>query len=447
MLPMQDGARSIYITSESKHGNKNLRQPTHAYRLTSPAHVFAVFAAVTGLIIAMFTHTNPFETSSDRVSSRFREFELPGSIGSSTYLPHSDVKFTMVSASPARNNTPDTTAVVLNWSRLENVVLISALLCGPWLSSTIAQVLIWNNNPNITLGMKNFRGTGCSAKKLRIHNSPSNIYFRARFIACAEAQTPFCFIQDDDYLIRPEIIQNMHAFFTQSPSIPSLHLLPAHEHLLSRLRTINTVDGLITTSFAWLGHGTFLSRSVANDFLNLLLDLEVDEEALKMADNYFTILANRPKQEEIWFDHGIELGGGQPFTVGPEGDARNDRHITQALTYLSTLVAGNAASSSPYISRPNISHTDVNMAPCRLASCLVKSNIELLPDYQRSEVRIAEDMVPEAQRQWRALGQEQTQWYMQNSLSTIVDGRSETAFHSREGMRFFCKVSMHLPLF
>lgn len=48
-----------------------------------------------------------------------------------------------------------------------------------------------------------------------------------------------------------------------------------------------------------------------------------------MADNYFSILANR--QAQIWFDHGIQLGGGQPFTVGHEGDERNEKHIVRIL--------------------------------------------------------------------------------------------------------------------
>ena len=43
--------------------------------------------------------------------------------------------------------TPDVTAVLLNWSRFPNVMLISSLLCAPWLNGTIAEVFIWNNNP------------------------------------------------------------------------------------------------------------------------------------------------------------------------------------------------------------------------------------------------------------------------------------------------------------
>lgn len=42
----------------------------------------------------------------------------------------------------------DTTAVILNWSRLENVLLISTLLCSPYLHDIISQVIVWNNNPS-----------------------------------------------------------------------------------------------------------------------------------------------------------------------------------------------------------------------------------------------------------------------------------------------------------
>jgi hypothetical protein len=42
---------------------------------------------------------------------------------------------------------PDITAVVLNWSRLPNVVTIATLLCLPELKPFIYQVIIWNNSP------------------------------------------------------------------------------------------------------------------------------------------------------------------------------------------------------------------------------------------------------------------------------------------------------------
>ena len=62
---------------------------------------------------------------------------------------------------------------------------------------------------------------------------------------------------------------------------------------------------------------------------------------MKMADNYFAILSNRVP--EIWFDQGIELAGGQPFTVGVEGDERNNRHIVSAVHTIIAAVEAAAA--------------------------------------------------------------------------------------------------------
>ncbi|KAI5121296.1 hypothetical protein M0805_003765 [Coniferiporia weirii] len=362
-----------------------------------------------------YYHYTASTLSNSSVNEKLRlwDFGVPSSGVPSTYLQQSKSTYTIAESQIRGNIRPDTTAVVLNWSRLNNVILIAELLCGPWLENTIAQVFIWNNNPNFTLTVEDFRGTGCSGEKLHIHNSQSNMHFVARYIACAEAQTPFCFVQDDDYLVRPEIIRNMHKAISQSSTIQSLHLLPAHEHLLSCLRTVTTIDNYITTTFTWLGYGTYLKRSSVKDFLRLLHDLKLTDEETKMADNYFTIFSNRQKRDEVWFDHGIELGGGQPFTMGAEGDARNDRHMTQALSYLSSSVSdrGGIAANNPYISPAYISQSR---------------------DGQQKEIQAAEDMVSEAQKRWLALGEERRQWYIQNPLSAMVDGRSETAFHSRE---------------
>ena len=43
---------------------------------------------------------------------------------------------------------PEVTAVLLNWSRFPNVMLITSLLCAPWLQDTVAEVFIWNNHPS-----------------------------------------------------------------------------------------------------------------------------------------------------------------------------------------------------------------------------------------------------------------------------------------------------------
>ncbi|KAG6380951.1 hypothetical protein JVT61DRAFT_5344 [Boletus reticuloceps] len=59
-----------------------------------------------------------------------------------------DARGVRVSLSTSRSQRPpDVTAVILNWSRLENVIRIASLLCGPWLDDTIAEVYVWNNSP------------------------------------------------------------------------------------------------------------------------------------------------------------------------------------------------------------------------------------------------------------------------------------------------------------
>ncbi|EGO27145.1 hypothetical protein SERLADRAFT_381423, partial [Serpula lacrymans var. lacrymans S7.9] len=55
------------------------------------------------------------------------------------------ISLDLVSAQPGRHREPDVTAVILNWSRLPNVIHIATLLCGSLLEDVIAEVFIWNN--------------------------------------------------------------------------------------------------------------------------------------------------------------------------------------------------------------------------------------------------------------------------------------------------------------
>jgi hypothetical protein len=52
-----------------------------------------------------------------------------------------------------------------------------------------------------------------------------------------------------------------------------------------------------------------------------------------MADNYYSILANRIP--EIWTSAPVALDGGGAFTVGEEGTARNRKHIVSMALVLS----------------------------------------------------------------------------------------------------------------
>lgn len=155
----------------------------------------------------------------------------------------------------------------------------------------------------------------------------SSLLFRD---SCYLADNP----QDDDYLILPEIIYTLRKRISESESSYGIHLLPSHEVLSSRLRTIR-VGSDLHTGFAWLGHGALVKRRQVVDFLSLLKKLNASDNELMMADNYFTILSN--SFPEVWFDQGIELGGGQPFTVGIEGDERNRRHLVRRVLLLPSV--------------------------------------------------------------------------------------------------------------
>ncbi len=75
-----------------------------------------------------------------------------------------------------------------------------------------------------------------------------------------------------------------------------------------------------------------MHQSLASEFLLLLQTLNCSKEEVKMADNYFSVLGNRLL--ETWFDQGIELGGGQAFTVGSQGHDRNKKHIVSITPFV-----------------------------------------------------------------------------------------------------------------
>ena len=74
-------------------------------------------------------------------------------------------------------------------------------------------------------------------------------------------------------------------------------------------------------------------RRQAEEFLTLPKEYDLNKEEIQVADNYFTLLRNAG-MPTTWFNDGVELGGGQSFTVGNEGDECNWRHIECALGLL-----------------------------------------------------------------------------------------------------------------
>ncbi|KAJ3969479.1 hypothetical protein EV361DRAFT_850007 [Lentinula raphanica] len=313
----------------------------------------------------------------------------------------------------------DTTAVILNWSRFPNVVRIVSLLCSSKLENTIATIHDFAT---------------CPADRLKITNSPLNLYFQARFLACAEAATPFCFIQDDDYLILPEIIQALRTRFSNE-STSAIYLLPPHEALSSAFKRIR-VQPKIHTSFAWLGHGAIMRRTQAQDFLALMKHQNVSNDVMKMADNYYALLAN--VFPEVWVDQGIELGGGEAFTQGVEGAERNNKHITQAAKYLDRImnclhppcIHGDV----PFVSSEDQFLSLIHRAPCVGQLCLLETTIQLLPSTQY-DLESADQILENENLIRDSFTSSHTADYLRHPLSHAVDGKKETKFCIPKGVR------------
>ncbi|KAF4612301.1 hypothetical protein D9613_004250 [Agrocybe pediades] len=319
------------------------------------------------------------------------------------------------------------TVVLLNWSRFANVLKITSNICENLLDDVVHNIIVWNNNPT-PISFSDFTHTTCPESRLNIVNSPSNIYFEARYIACARAVTTHCFIQDDDYLVHPNIIRALAARMVNG-NMPSIHLQPPDEMFTSEMRELVKASNLHTT-FAWLGYGTIILRTQAAEFLSLLEKLQLSKEEHEMADNYFTILSNR--MPERWFDPGIPLGGGVAFTVGTEGEERNNRHILRAAELLDQIVRDNDT-NLPYVqleSLPTNADVRVLTVPCQRDLCILQSSIELLPDLLDTPITAATDILDVEKRRLLELGEMRKRQYLDFPPSNAVDGRYETVFRS-----------------
>ncbi|QRV75258.1 glycosyltransferase family 64 protein [Ceratobasidium sp. AG-Ba] len=311
------------------------------------------------------------------------------------------------------------TAVVLNYARLENVKTIVAHLCSEQLRDTISCVIVWNNNVHRPVSGQDFE-SDLPEGMLKVFNAPENSYFQARFLACMEAPTEWCLVQDDDYLVSAEAIRALWLYsrLKQPDNQHPIHLLPPHEHLSTTLRTRSTDS--YTASFAWLGHGTLLRRTHARSFINLLRILsENKDDVMKMADNFFSILLNR--RAEAWIDPGMHFEAGQDkaFTVGDEGDERNWYYI------LRNIWSAIPLNDSQLITR----------APVLAPGCVGvwSTNIQLLPPGTLEAGSAGSDLRSVDQLRRAAMADVDFERYIQNNLACIGDGLESTVFRSPRG--------------
>lgn len=164
-----------------------------------------------------------------------------------------------------------------------------------------------------------FAASKCPASKLRIYNSPRNLLFFARFLACAQSDTPYCYFQDDDWLVRP--VRALYAQFSRDPEGPIVVHTSTEVSLLFGLEWCfysklplplfvfplpcapllgaadlgpNRTDNPLHTCFSWVGTGAFTSRRHVDRFLSLSTVLAYPRDELAHADNSFATFQNEP---------------------------------------------------------------------------------------------------------------------------------------------------------
>ncbi|GAA5855579.1 hypothetical protein JCM5353_005456 [Sporobolomyces roseus] len=350
----------------------------------------------------------------------------------------------------------DVTAVLLHWKRTENVGVILASLCQ---YDFIDSIVIWNNNPDIILTHKTFASSLCPASKLRIHNSPRNLLFFARYLACMQASTPYCFFQDDDWLLQP--MRSLYAQFKRDPEGSVVVSTNSEVAVLYGLEWCFFQKPL-HTCFTWVGTGAFTSRSHVAHFLQSISTLDYPREELAHADNSFTTFLNRPPYV---MSHALtEMKYGKGHSDG-NGILRNKDYIQKGLQHFVKLTHANLSTlpstaplpstpfpvdvssyhstrSPPLAPHPYSHHT---RSPCLSSdTCFFLTNLALLPPPDATPYpgpnRVKsltqwENHVGFVGRGWiegdtTEMWREEERWSLDWSYEFAVDGDPKTAFRS-----------------
>ena len=116
---------------------------------------FAVLVLVSThvLLSSVLLKTLRFDTENyeNIFLEKLRVFDIPPTGVRSTYGYDRADEYAAIATAHHKQALPDTTVVILNWSRLNNVILIASVLCSHWLEDLVAQIVVWNNNAETTL--------------------------------------------------------------------------------------------------------------------------------------------------------------------------------------------------------------------------------------------------------------------------------------------------------
>ncbi|GAA95283.1 hypothetical protein E5Q_01939 [Mixia osmundae IAM 14324] len=352
----------------------------------------------------------------------------------------------------------DVTAIVLNYNRPDNVILIVSHLCR---FDFIASIVIWNNNPLAPLSHDSFDTTHCPSHLIRIQNAPQNLLFLARHLACGQASTEHCFFQDDDWLVW---------------SLDALYAVFKRHH--NQRLVVNTNDEVailnewewcffnaeLHTCFAWLGTGALTSRERSRRFLDDITQSAMPHDELSHADNFFSTFFNEPPyvirsqlialpSQPKGYSDGSGIARNKDYIqrgvhrvqaqLRPQAQTMpsSDEPITHKLKHFSDHLY--SVPSLPLQPHPYTHHT---RSACWSGSCLFMTNVPMLPPPNSVTYPFGSNLTLDQWEQstgWIARGwveggepyADGERWALDWGYSGAVDGAWKTAWRSPDVIR------------
>ncbi|CAF0966015.1 unnamed protein product [Adineta steineri] len=179
-------------------------------------------------------------------------------------------------------------AIVLHWKRSASVARAVNNLVN---SKLFREIVIWNNNPEITLEKTQFQHNTSFLVDIRVINSKENLKDEAKYRACAAANNIACFYADDDW-DASFYLKSLIADFRADPYV--LHSVTDPGTFYTNLmwsyfdRDIN-----LHTGFSWIGCGSIFLREYAQRHIEYLHTyLKNNRNLIHLSDVFFSIWLN-----------------------------------------------------------------------------------------------------------------------------------------------------------
>lgn len=313
-----------------------------------------------------------------------------------------------------------TTAILLSWERMDSLKEIVVHLCPHVM---FKEIMIWNNKVDVHLEEKMF-----NCPKVRVFNSPNNMFFVARYMACAMASSPYCYFQDDDWKIH--YLRSMYANFLRHPQF--LHTdTNSDVWALTNWRWCFFEDEVnMHSCFSWLGTGSLATRDSVVKFLKQASVTDMDPLEFAYGDMYFSTFLNQvPYQLENYLEELVDPAKDEAaFSKGSSGKSRNKQYMHKAAQKAWDALKRKDPAFEQEELHPTYLERDVR-SPCADDRCLIISNKHPFPDVRMFKYRPYID-IEEIEKIHTLY--EDPSIYIRYPFSKAVDGMDNTAYKSTQ---------------